>query len=176
MQITTTSVNVGAGGDSRKAAILRQIRNLEKQKAELVKRLGELGKSYADAASAVPAMAGDTGTVRINGTSVAGGDSFAAAAGGSPAAMLTFIQGDNQSSAGVMDFAEMDDPKEIAKLIQLIDLQIMNLQRQLGDDALHVLTAAREDEPAALSDARLTTHLTESVLAPQADSHLDRYL
>lgn len=120
------SVIQGGGGHSNRASIERQIRRLEEKKRELMEKLGGGGGGGGDQDAAELSR----GTLAVGGqSSSVQGESLGASLG---QAIRNFSQ--SLAEPPEMPDGDENDPKEIMKKIQLIDMQIMMLRRQLGDD------------------------------------------
>lgn len=164
-----TRVAGGTAGNPRQAMILKQIRKLEKERRKLQKELGEAagapeGFSAAQPAPAnLPAMgqaapAPDTAAAGEGAKSAAGASATgtssrsvsAAATAAVNAAVVNAMSGGLDSSGSSGGSSEASaykrSPEDIMKLIQLVTMQIMTLQEQLGQDATQVMTISADDE------------------------------
>lgn len=189
MNITST-VSTGAGqgvggaaGNGRKANILRQIRRLEAKRDELMKKLTGDGESKSEPVGQAQ------GTVRIGGTQAAGktgaaSDASQDSSGGAidPGQVLRDLSAAMSSgqgaSGGVPEMQE--DPEQILKQIEMISMQILMLQRQLGDDAMLSLALspdAQEKDAAELGTEALSRLVSESLPMPEVEAgHVDGYV
>lgn len=191
MQVTSSTRVSGATGNPRKAAILRQIRRLEEKKQELMDKLSGNGESSASSSGQTPGFAkvnhqpvssegpglhsgasGDDGT----------GDTFAGQGSGvlDLGEVLGGVASGVSSSASFPEVKE--EPKEILKRIQLIELQIMTLRQQLGNDAMITLEVVDEKEDTSAADLAASLFSTpgEGMEAGQpaaevVDGHVDGY-
>lgn len=161
MNVSSTTMVSGATGNPRKAAILKQIRNLEAKKQELLEKM----KGGSGSSGSTSAAGTSQGTYTVNagktGGDTTGADSVGFASETSAMASSLVAGGgiDVQSigqnlqdfkaslGAGAGGVPEIkEDPKDIMKRIQLIELQIMTLRQQLGDDAQTVLSMEDDSE------------------------------
>lgn len=205
MQISTTTI-ASDSGNPRSANILRQIRRLEEKKAELMKKLtksqesgekpaadlGRAGMRMGDQSIAGQTAGlhtpGQTAGAALPGTGADSGESVPDAAAPAPSGGVLNLGevlrsvGSAMSSGqgGSDDFAgAFEQPKDIMKRIQMLDMQIMMLRQQLGEDAMSVLAAnpdADKDasefiDPSLLHAA--SAELPEPVVT--AEGHVDGY-
>lgn len=190
MNITST-VSAGAGqgvggaaGNGRKANILRQIRRLEAKRDELIKKLTGDGESKSEPVGQVQ------GTVTIGGGQAAGKTDAAsdASQGSSGAAIdpgqvlrdLSAAISSGQGGAGSVPEME-EDPEQILKQIEMISMQILMLQRQLGDDATLSLAAspdAEEQEASKAGTEALSKLVSDALPMPEVEAggHVDGYV
>lgn len=198
MQITTSTHVSASSGNPRKASIMRQIKRLEKKRNELLEKLG-MGKESREAST-------DSfqGTPTVNNTATASRsvelhlpgaqtkpadgsrDAIAAvpaaapaSGGGNSGSLFHNLQNAASSGEDSLEALE-EDPREILKQIQLIEMQISMLRQQLGDDArtlLEAVTDEKDEDPADLAATALAASIEEK-LAPAVevvDGRVDGY-
>lgn len=196
MNISTTTRLANPGRDPRKDNVMRQIKKLEAERRRLQKRLAKAAQSAGDGGDGgssgggtVSAAAGTSETVAAPvAASQQQGDgssnTAAAAAQGKSASVSAALQQLAQFSRNLSSSAEEEDteenlsPKEIMKLLQLVELQIATLQQQLGEDAiLQVGVEGLDDDrkPGAAPDGSAAG--VEAALEPPVvqDGHVDGY-
>lgn len=199
MRISGAAIGGGELSNSKKAAIKRQIRKLEKKRDEILEKLGVKTSSKKQDSPGI-----STGVLRLN---TAGSDGQASAStpqsggdgveSGSAAPQANTFFGNSQdigsalrelsngsSSSSATNESEIpEDPKELMKLLQLIIMQIATLRQQLGDDSLEPVEMDQEEAAtlaAAGMEAREADKAAESVAAlpmaeMTAEGHLDGY-
>lgn len=160
--ITSTSRRVGSGGNPRKANIEQQIRRLEKKKKQLLKKLnGEaddsgssennLSTALAQASVVIHQQAGGAQPAAVS--SEEGAASLPVTANASASAgsaqnvgqTLNELMASLSSGGGEGSLDIQEDPEEILKQIQLVDMQIIMLRQQLGEDNILSLAAEQEN-------------------------------
>lgn len=198
--IISTTRFAGTSGDPLKANIQKQIRRLEKKKVQLMKKLNKSGDTggtasmdlakasvsvaapqasgQSAAAATLPAASGDGSGAQAQAASQV------AAAGASRnneiAQALRELQTSMSSSQSVPELEE--DPKDIMKQIQLLDMQIMLLRQQLEDDDGTTVLANLDDEDEDDSQNPLAQFLPQAGGAEAAlptaevvEGHVDGY-
>ena len=196
MHVTSRTVVSGGSGNARKAGIEKQIKRLEKKKRELIKKLSGKGESAKQpegvsrgtmAVSAPQTAASAQTPVAMPGASDQ--TTPAVPALPTPAPASTDFAGDvaqtlrdfQASSSSGSAFPEIEeDPEDIMKQIQLIEMQIMQLRQQLGDDAMTVMSMSSEDGQEQSADDLFSAFAgrTEEAAKPTvevADGHVDGY-
>lgn len=197
MIITSSTRVFGSGGNPRKANIEKQIRRLEAKMAKLLEKLTNKGESSSQSASTDLAQASVVLNQQTIGSQGAGADASsgnagsatgaASAAGASGQDMgqilrdlaASFSSGGGQEAS----FELEEDPEEILKQVQLIQMQIAMLRQQLGDDAMSILSGmdeGGEDAETVFGEAaaKLQAAVAASELpsAEVANGHVDGYV
>lgn len=196
MIITSSTRVFGSGSNPRKANIEKQIRRLEAKMAKLLEKLTNKEDSSSQNVSADLAQASVVLHRQATGSQGAGGDASSgnadsatnaassSAAGGQDTGQILRNLGTSFSSGGGQEasFELEEDPEEILKQIQLIQMQIAMLRQQLGDDAMTVLSGMDEgNEDAETVFGEAAAKLQAAVAAAElpsaevANGHVDGY-
>lgn len=190
MRVSMAVNGVPVVSGSRKAMLQRQIRRLEQKRDELLEKLGA-NKTSETSTPELP-----SGTVRVNTSRLIGqeaGTSFESGTG---------MSQPDASFSGTWDFGKAlreladgmsegmdsalppEDSKEVLKQLQLIEMQIMTLRQQLGDDAPAPSVPEAEGDAAAIAlsgmETREALKMAESAASlPPAgvmdNGHVDGY-
>lgn len=167
MTISSVTRGGAAQSASRKAAIMRQIRKLEKKRDELLEKLsGDSGGKSAPATSA-------PGTVTMQQKSQTPGENGSADADAlsvdNQARSLSQAMQNLRSSlsSGAETPEPPEDPKEILKKIQMIEMQIMVLRQQLDEDDMGAVDAERQNEKNQENAAALFEQAAETIVGNQ---------
>lgn len=202
MRISGASVGGGEISGSRKASIERQIKKLEKKRDEILEKLGAKKSSKKQDSAEL-----STGNLRVNSAGSDGqGSASTPQIGGSDAesgvaAPRSDVFSDKSldmgqalhdmskklsSSSAADGAATAEDPKELMKQLQLIEMQIMALRQQINDDSSEALEVDTEEAAAAAMsgmEAREANRSTDSAAATSlpevsvsADGHVDGYV
>lgn len=146
MQINASSllkISSPAGGGGNRSALVKQIRKLEQKKQKLLEKLGA-----AAGVSSSGSSADSLGFTRAQVNLPSDGERAAGEAVAEGLRKIAVATPASPSSdAGAMDPEDYMEPKEIMKMITLIDAQIMALKQRLSDEEKDQLAAATaEDE------------------------------
>lgn len=201
-----TQVAGGAARDPRQAMILKQIRKLEAERRKLQKELSEAagtpeGLGAAQQGQAAIAVNAQAGAVMEQSTAPGDGIGGSPNAAGIPVstpspasvsanmAVVRAMSGGLSGSGGTGGSSEASaykrSPEDIMKLIQLVTMQIMTLQEQLGQDATQVMTISMDDEEAEEGEAPgVPMPVLSQIAEPLApvpspavvDGHVDGYV
>lgn len=188
MRISSLMVGGGASLNAgQKNQIKAQIRKLEKRKDELLEKLGLSTKSSGSgfgSPSVLKALASSSFSLPAAGS---GGDeesesSTASASRDLSASFQQFRQTlQTDSSAAIPE--ESEDPKEIMKQIMSIDMLLMTLRQQLGEEYTSKNEEEEDEEGAGTGHVALGGDAAPAEAAPAVevpvvqagDGHVDGY-
>lgn len=194
MNISTATKARGSAGTHNKASIEKQIRRLEKKREELYRKLtGNKGseESTAQAPQGTPVVnsqkvSGQGAGVPLMGAQTGDAASAAASGGDSSSSFMQNLQDLQSSLSSSQSPLEIEeDPEDILKQIQLVEMQIMTLRQRLGEDSMLTLVAGDEVDKedlasTALSMATAKASQAEAISLPSpevdAGGHVDGYV
>lgn len=188
MNITLSDALRSLGGgvqknSSRDQQIKQQIKKLEKQQQRIIKKIA--GLSGGGAAAAAPAAA--SGASVSTETKIAGtgtGDASDDQAASTALRIGEGLRAIQQSAAAAASSSESSDPtldnmslEELMKMLQLVNMQILNLQNMLGE--AYSGGGGDDDEgggSVAIGHAGSDAGTGEAAPAPEiVDGHVDGY-
>lgn len=165
MRISGAAIGGGELTGSRKASIERQIKKLEEKRDEILEKLGAKKSKKSSQAQEPAGVSG--GTLHVGATGSAGQGGVAAPQSGEGAAAQPDTSSGNAQNIGQILHAASqklssassaipsdasEDPKELMKQLQLIEVQIMALRQQLDEGSSEAIELD-PDEAAALATA-----------------------
>lgn len=141
MRISSSSgMQRSSSNPGKKAALRKQIRKLEKEKKEIMKKLG-MGDGMKSENIVKGAVAINEQTKSVQASEASAGQQATVSTGESGSVTIqapsTPILQQNNAPAPAAEggAAAKEDPKELMKKFVLLEMQIMELKKQLGEDS-----------------------------------------